>query len=132
MLKIKLNLRKFLYIFYEYFKVLFKSVRFWVKFANAKSMISDMAQNNPAALQALQKEYGAGGTTSGEKFGVSDFKGANVLLQANLNHEQVGIRLNNAKKITNLPDGIDLKGKQSIDAKKVSQNYKNSSLTQFI
>ena len=36
------------------------------------------------------------------------------------------------KKITNLPDGIDLKGKQSIDAKKVSQNYANSSLTQFI
>ena len=107
-------------------------MKFWAKFANAKSMISDMAQNNPAALQSLQKEFGAGGTTSGIKFGVSDFKGANVLLQANLNHEQVGIRLNNAKKITNLPDGIDLKGKQSIDAKKVSQNYKDSSLTQFI
>ena len=29
-------------------------------------MISDMAQNNPAALQVLQKEFGAGGTTSGE------------------------------------------------------------------
>lgn len=101
-------------------------------FANAGSMISDMAQNNPAALQALQKEYGAGGTTSGEKFGVSDFKGANVLLQANLNHDKVGIRLNNARKSTNLPDGIDLKGEHKIDAKKVSQNYANSSLTQFI
>ena len=132
MLKIKLNLRKFLYIFYEYFKILFESVRFWAKFANAKSMISDMAQNNPAALQALQKEFGAGGTTSGEKFGVSDFKGANVLLQANLNHDKVGIRLNNARKSTNLPDGIDLKGEHKIDAKEVSQNYKNSSLTQFI
>ena len=97
-------------------------------FANTGSMISDMAQNNPAALQALQKEYGAGGTTSGEKFGVSDFKGANVLLQANLNHDQVTRRSVNARNSTDLPDGIDLKGKQSIDAKKVSQNYTAKSI----
>ncbi len=95
-------------------------------------MIGNMAQNNPAALQSLQKEFGAGGTTSGEKFDVNDFKGANVLLQANLNHDKVGIRLNNARKSTNLPDGIDLKGEHKIDAKEASQNYKNSSLTQFI
>lgn len=91
-----------------------------------------MAQNNPAALQALQKEFGAEGTTSGEKFDVNDFKGANVLLQANLNNDQVTSRIVNARKSTDLPDGIDLKGKQNIDAKKVSQNYKDSSLTQFI
>lgn len=30
-------------------------------------MISDMAQNNPTALQALQKEFGAGMTTKGQK-----------------------------------------------------------------
>lgn len=101
-------------------------------FANAGSMISDMAQNNPAALQALQKEYGAGETTSGKKFDVNDFKGANVLLEVNRNHDKVNIRLKNVIKSTDLPDGIDLKGKQSIDAKKVSQNYKDLSLTQFI
>ena len=101
-------------------------------FANAGSMISDMAQNNPAALQALQKEYGAGGTTSGEKFGVSDFKGANVLLQANLNHDQVTRRSVNARNSTDLPDGIDLKGEHKIDAKKVSQNYANNHLTKYI
>lgn len=91
-----------------------------------------MAQNNPAALQSLQKEFGAGGTTSGEKFNVNDFKGANVLLQANLNNGQVTTRAANVNKITNLPDGIDLKGKQNKDAKKVSQKYKDSSLMQFI
>lgn len=67
-----------------------------------------------------------------EKFGVSDFKGANVLLQANLNHDQVTRRSVNARNSTDLPDGIDLKGEHKIDAKKVSQNYENNHLTKYI
>ena len=42
-------------------------MKFWAKFANAKSMISNMVQNNPAALQSLQKDFGAGMTTQGQK-----------------------------------------------------------------
>lgn len=101
-------------------------------FANAGSMIGNMAQNNPAALQALQKEFGAGGTTSGEKFGVSDFKGHNIMLQANLNNDAVTIRARNAKITSNLPDGQRVKSQHNIDAKKVSENYDNNHLTKFI
>lgn len=95
-------------------------------------MISNMVQNNPAALQSLQKEFGAGGTTSGEKFNVNDFEKTNIMLRANQYMDQVTTRATNVNKITNLPDGIDLKGKQNKDAKKVSQKYKDSSLMQFI
>lgn len=101
-------------------------------FTEAGSMIGNMAQKNPATLQALQKEFGAGGTTSGEKFGVGDFKGPNIMLQANLNNDAVTMRARNARIVSNLPDGQKIKSQHNIDAKKVSENYDNNHLTKFI
>lgn len=97
-------------------------------FANAGSMISDMAQNNPAGLQALQKEFGAGGTTSGEKFGVSDFKGVNTMEQFNLNNSDVYLRQQRVGVTANLPDGERIKSQSEIDKKSVSEKYTNKSI----
>lgn len=47
-------------------------------FTDAGSHINNLAQSNPAALQGLQKQYGAGGTTQGEKFNLNNTVGADV------------------------------------------------------
>lgn len=137
MLKIKLNLRKFLYIFYEYFKILFESVKFWVKFANDKSMISNMAQNNPAALQSLQKEFGAGMTTQGqiggtraEGYGFKSMRydDAAINYDNGKNIDALNTQAKNAKTIQNTPNEQGLKAEQDIKAKGVANLYKGQSV----
>ena len=74
-------------------------------FADAGSHINNLAQNNPAALQGLQKQFGAGGTTQGETFTTSaekmkfakgiDGSEMGILQQHNLNMDKVNTAGNN-------------------------------------
>ena len=112
-------------------------MKFWAKFANAKSMISDMAQNNPAALQSLQKELGAGMTTQGQIGGTRaegyGFKGmryndADINYDNGKNIDALNRQGRNALTTTNFKSEQDLQVQQTKVAQKVSENYTNSSI----
>ena len=112
-------------------------MKFWVKFANAKSMISDMAQNNPAALQSLQKEFGAGMTTQGqiggtraEGYGFKSMRydDAATNYDNSKNIDAVNRQGTNALTTSNFKGQQDLQVQQAKVAHKASLNYKSSSI----
>ena len=106
-------------------------------FANAGSMISDMAQNNPAALQSLQKELGAGMTTQGQMGSTKaegyGFKGmryddAAINYHDGKNIDAINSQANSAKNMQNIPNKQDLKAEQAKDAKSIANLYKGQSV----
>ena len=112
-------------------------MRFWVKFANAGSMIGNMAQNNPAALQSLQKELGAGMTTQGqiggtraEGYGFKSMRydDAAINYDNGKNIDALNRQAKNALTTTDFKSEQDLQVQQTKAAQGVSQNYKGSSI----
>ena len=99
-------------------------------------MINDMAQNNPAGLQALQKEFGAGMTTQG-KIGGTRAEGYGF---KSMRYDDAAINYDNGKNIdalnrqaknaltTDFKSEQDLQVQQAKAAQGVSKNYKDSSI----
>ena len=100
-------------------------------------MISDMAQNNPAALQSLQKELGAGMTTQGqmgstkaEGYGFKGMRYDDAAINYNdgKNIDAINSQANSAKNMQNIPNKQDLKAEQAKDAKSIANLYKGQSV----
>lgn len=92
-------------------------------FSTVAGRINEAAQNDPASLQALQQEFGAGGTTQSEKVRVkatsikykeinaSDFE---VAVKSNKNNDQVNATANKQRKDTGLSDSTFEVDKQNL------------------
>lgn len=100
-------------------------------------MISDMAQNNPAALQSLQKEFGAGMTTQGqiggtraEGYGFKSMRydDAAINYDNGKNIDALNRQAKNALTTTDFKSEQDLQVQQAKAAYKASLNYKGSSI----
>lgn len=100
-------------------------------------MISDMAQNNPATLQSLQKEFGAGMTTQGqiggtraEGYGFKSMRydDAAINYDNGKNIDALNRQAKNALTTTDFKSEQDLQVQQAKAAYKASLNYKSSSI----
>lgn len=100
-------------------------------------MISDMAQNNPAALQSLQKDFGAGMTTKGqiggtraEGYGFKSMRydDAAINYDNGKNIDALNRQAKNALTTTDFKSEQDLQVQQAKAAYKASLNYKGSSI----
>lgn len=96
-----------------------------------------MAQNNPAALQSLQKEFGAGMTTQGqiggtraEGYGFKSMRydDAAINYDNGKNIDALNRQAKNALTTTGFKSEQDLQVQQVKAAQGVSKNYKDSSI----
>lgn len=100
-------------------------------FADAGSHINNLAQNNPAALQGLQKQFGAGGTTQGETFDIKNTVGADVRGHNQQKINQVNADYTMTSQGVLIIDQDELRNREGgfhDGAKNVSDKYKSANI----